>query len=177
MHTAHKSGARTCSQADKSPVIPPPFLLLPLVPVSSLPPPSPPLSSLTTEQGQLENIPCSFLAQPRHSPGPLIKHKPSSFFCLFLPLFLSLSPSLHCHLLPSAWHPLPPLSHPPFLFLPATSFHQFAHTSPFYSTPARSFIPRPLRLFVMVEVWYSHWDSPQSQSVQSGGLVILLCWC
>lgn len=37
------------------------------------------LPSLSAEQGQLENIPCSFLAQTRHSPGPLIKHKPSPF--------------------------------------------------------------------------------------------------
>lgn len=59
-----------------------------------------PLPSLSTEQGQLENIPFSFLAQARHSPGPLIKHKPSpflSFSSLFLPHSVSaLSPLSIC---------------------------------------------------------------------------------
>ena len=111
----------SCSQADKSPVIPPPFLLLPPVSVSSLFSFSL-LPSLYTEQGQLENIPCSFLAQPRHSPGPLIKHKASPF--LSLSSSLSHSLSLHCHLSPSASHPPSPSQQPlSIISLMLPSFH------------------------------------------------------
>lgn len=88
------------SQADKSPVIAPAFLLLPLMSVSyfshvsSFPP------SLSTVQGQLENISCSFLAQTRHSPGPLIKHKLSLFQSLpFSPRSLSPCTVTFFHLL------------------------------------------------------------------------------
>ena len=130
-----------CSQADTSPVIPPPLLLL--VYVFPLPPSLPP--SLSTEQGQLENIRCSFLAQPRHSLGPLIKHKPSPFLSLSSPLSPCTVTSLHLpHFL------LLSLSHPPFL--PATSFHHSTRAPSFLTTLARLLIPRPLCLFVMVEV-------------------------
>lgn len=91
----------------------------------------PPLPSLTTEQGQLEDIPCSFLAQPRHSPGPLIKHKPSSFFCLFLPLFLSLSPPALSPPSICLTSSSPSSVSPSLLFPPATSFHQFTRASLF----------------------------------------------
>lgn len=66
----------------------------------------------SAEQGQLEYIPCSSLAQPRHSPGPLIKHKPSSFLDLSLSHSRCSVTSLH----------LPPFNlfpsiHPSFLLL------------------------------------------------------------
>lgn len=109
----------THSQADKSPVIPSLFLLLPPVSVSSLFLTFP-LPSLSTEQGQLKNIPCSILAQTRHSPGPLIKHKPSPSPSFAFSLSLGLFFSLHCHLAPSASHPLV-LSSLPFL-LPSNLF-------------------------------------------------------
>lgn len=137
------------------------------------PPPSLFLPSFSTVQGQLENIPCSFLAQTRHSPGPLIKHKPSLFLSFFLPpssLSLSaLSPLSICLACIPPNLPLPPPFLPQPLSIISSLFPLFSLLSP------GPLIPRPLCLFVTVEVWYSHWDSLQSQSVQSARLVILFC--
>lgn len=118
------------------------------------------LSSLTTKQGQLENIPCSFLAQPGLSPGSLIKHKPFSSPSLPPPLYLSAPSPLSVCLAFSL--PQQPLSITLLMF------------PPLLATLARHSVLRPLCLFVTAEVWYSHWDSLQSQSVQSTGLVIPL---
>lgn len=63
-------------------------------------------SSLSTEQGQLENIPCSFLAQPRRSPGPLIKHNPFSFLSISFFLLSALSLPSICLISSSSQQPL-----------------------------------------------------------------------
>lgn len=86
--------------------------------------------SLSTEQGQLENIPCAFLAQTRHSPGPLIKHIPSPFLSFSFILSLSLSLSALSPLSPSASYKLSLSTLQPSFF-PATSFHHFNRNSLF----------------------------------------------
>lgn len=86
------------------------------------------LLPLLLRQGQLESIPSSFLAQTRHSQGPLIKDKPSSSLSVsstfslsaLSPLFISIRALSHFQL--------------PLSLFTAASFHRSAGVSPRHSS-------------------------------------------
>lgn len=136
------SFCHTCNQAGRGPVLPSPHLFwVSLTHPLSLPSPSPPrfLASFSTERGQLENIPDSFSAQTRHSPGPLIKHKPSLSPSFTLSLSLSaLSPLSICL--------LPPLPHTCFFF----SRNLFPSIQACFPP---SHCPHPFALFAYLSRW------------------------